>query len=174
MYAAVCVTIALAPASAGIVLAQSEAPFSDRWQNIPPSAAAAKATPSAQNLPVPADQVLYLIRSALLTLNDANRSGNYSVMRDLAAPDFQARNTAADLAVIFADLRQRHVDLHAAGLLAPQLAAPPALASKGMLRLAGHFPTQPQQINFDLLFQSIGGEWRLFAITIAAPDAATR
>ncbi len=30
-----------------------------------------------------------------------------------------------------------------------------------MLRLTGHYPTQPQQINFDLLFQEVGGEWRL-------------
>jgi hypothetical protein len=47
-------------------------------------------------LPVSVEQALYLIRSTLLTLNDANRSGNYTVLRDLATPDFQARNTAAD------------------------------------------------------------------------------
>ena len=45
--------------------------------------------------PVSDEQALYLIRSTLSTLSDANRSGNYSVLRDLAAPDFQARNTAA-------------------------------------------------------------------------------
>ena len=38
--------------------------------------------------PVSIEQTLYLIRATLLTLNDANRSGNYSVLRDLAAPDF--------------------------------------------------------------------------------------
>ena len=59
-----------------------------------------------------------------------------------------------------------------AALLAPQLAAAPTLDDKGMLRLTGHFPTQPQQINFDLLFQNVGGEWRLFGISIATPDAA--
>jgi hypothetical protein len=123
-------------------------------------------------MPIPLEQALYLIRSALLTLNDANRSGNYTVLRDLAAPDFQARNSAADLAQIFANLRQRRVDLHAAALLAPQLAAAPTIDDKGMLRLTGNFPTQPQQINFDLMFQSVGGEWRLFGISIATPDAA--
>jgi hypothetical protein len=175
MYGVVCVLLALADASAGSALAQNKAPFSDRWQSVPPSTAPAQPAPSAapaQTLPVPIDQALYLIRSALLTLNDANRSGNYSVLRDLAAPDFQARNTAADLAGIFANLRQRHIDLHAAAMIAPQLAAPPALDDKGMLRLTGFFPTQPQQIKFDLLFQNVGGEWRLFGISIATPDAA--
>jgi len=52
-------------------------------------------------MPVSTEQALYLIRSTLLTLNDANRSGNYTVLRDLAAPDFQARNTAADLSQSF-------------------------------------------------------------------------
>lgn len=73
--------------------------------------------------PVAIEQVLYLIRSTLLTLNDANRSGNYSVLRDLAAPDFQAKNTAADLSLSFSDLRRRNFDLFAAALIAPQLTA---------------------------------------------------
>jgi hypothetical protein len=174
MYGIACVLAVLACASGGIALAQTKAPFNDRWQSVPPKtppAQPAPATPPAQNPPVPIEQALYLIRSALLTLNDANRSGNYSVLRDLAAPDFQARNTAADLAGIFANLRQRHIDLHAAAMIAPQLAAAPALDDKGMLRLTGLFPTQPQQIKFDLLFQNVGGEWRLFGISIATPDA---
>lgn len=60
------------------------------------------------SMPVTTEQALYLIRSTLLTLNDANRSGNYTVLRDLAAPDFQARNTAADLSLSFTDLRRRN------------------------------------------------------------------
>jgi len=57
------------------------------------------------------------VRSTLLTLNDANHSGNYTVLHDLAAPDFQAKNSAADLAQSFADLRRRNFDLFAAALL---------------------------------------------------------
>ncbi len=58
-------------------------------------------------MPVSLEQALYLIRSTLITLNDANRSGNYTVLRDLASPEFQGNNTAADLSQIFADLRKR-------------------------------------------------------------------
>jgi len=137
-----------------------------------PKAAAPAAPKQAQAPPsVSIEQVLYLTRSTLLTLNDANRSGNYSVMRDLAAPDFQARNTAADLAQIFADLRRRNFDLYGAALLAPQLTAAPALDAEKRLRLTGFFPTRPQQINFDLSFQVVGGQWRLFGISIATPEA---
>jgi hypothetical protein len=120
--------------------------------------------------PVSTEQTLYLIRSTLLTLDDANRSGNYTVLRDLAAPDFQTRNTAADLSQIFSDLRRRNFDLYGAALLAPQLTAVPALDQRGFLHLAGYFPTKPQQINFDLLFQNVANQWRLYGISISTPQ----
>jgi hypothetical protein len=123
-----------------------------------------------QTLPVSLEQALYLIRSTLLSLNDANRTGNYTVLRDLAAPDFQARNTAADLAQSFSDLRRRNFDLFSVALAAPQLSAAPAIDGNGMLRLTGAFPTRPLQINFDLLFQNVGGQWRLFGISVATPQ----
>ncbi|MEY9462050.1 hypothetical protein ABH973_002463 [Bradyrhizobium ottawaense] len=135
-----------------------------------PAQAAAAALPS---LPVTLEQALYLIRSTLLTLNDANRTGNYTVLRDLAAPDFQARNTAADLALNFLDLRRRNFDLYGAALLAPQFSDAPALDQRGMLRLAGYIPTRPQQIQFDLTFQTVAGQWRLIAIAISTPEAAS-
>lgn len=122
-------------------------------------------------LPVSLEQALYLLRSTLLTLNDANRSGNYTVLRDLAAPDFQARNTAADLAQIFSDLRRRNFDLFAVAVASPQLTAPPALDQQGMQRLSGFFPTRPLQIRFDLVFQVANGQWRLFGISVATPEA---
>jgi hypothetical protein len=117
------------------------------------------------------DQAIYLVRSALLTLNDANRSGNYTVLRDLAAPNFQAKNTAADLAQSFADLRRRNFDLFAAALLAPQFTVEPALDANGSVRLTGFFATRPLQISFDLTFQPVNGQWRLLAVSVATPEA---
>ena len=122
-------------------------------------------------LPVSLEQALYLIRSTLLTLNDANRSGNYTVLHGLAAPGFQAKNSPADLSQIFVDLRKRHIDLFAVALLAPRLSAPPQLEKNGMLRLTGEFPTRPLLIRFDLLFQDVDKQWKLFGISVATPKA---
>jgi hypothetical protein len=185
---------ALALAGLPLVYAQApqQQPFSQRWPAGPvqlhpaktkaaqhrsakPHHSAAKPEHPAKQpeakLPVSLEQALYLIRSTLLTLNDANRSGNYTVLHDLAAPAFQAKNTAADLARIFADLRQRRIDLYAVALTAPRLSAAPHLESNGMLRLTGVFPTHPLQIKFDLLFQDVGKQWRLFGISIGTPPA---
>jgi len=98
----------------------------------------------------------------------------YTVLRDLASPDFQAKNTAPDLSDSFADLRRRHFDLFSVALAAPQLTAPPALDGDSMLRLTGFFPTRPLQIDFDLLFQNVAGQWRLFGISVATPQVAAQ
>ena len=144
----------------------------DPKQKSDPPHSAQQPPPQQQpQVQVSVEQALYLIRSTLLTLNDANRSGNYTVLRDLAAPDFQAKNTAADLALVFSDLRQRKFDLFAVALAAPQLTAAPTLDANKMLRLTGFFPTRPSQINFDLIYRNVGGQWQLFGIAVATPPA---
>jgi hypothetical protein len=153
---AVAVALAVALAVTKTTLAQSDKPAGTQQQ---------------PQLPVSLEQALYLIRSTLLTLNDANRTGNYSVLRDLAAPEFQAKNTAADLALSFTDLRRRNFDLFSVALAAPQLSTPPYLDPNKMLRLTGFFPTRPLQINFDLTFQNVGNQWRIYGISVATPQA---
>src|SRR5262245_26287516 len=81
----------------GIVAAATKAAAAREQASAPPNSGAEEKPPAINR-----SKRFYLVRSALLTLNDANRCGNYTVLRDLAAPDFQARNTAADLARIFA------------------------------------------------------------------------
>jgi hypothetical protein len=151
--------------AAAVLLLASASPMAG------PQPVAQEHRPAQQKPPASAEQTLYLIRSTLITLNDANRSGNYTALRDLAAPAFQLTNTAADLAVAFADLRRRNVDLFATAVIAPQLSAPPALDEQKMLRLAGYFPTHPLQIKFDLVFENVGGQWRLFGISVQTPPA---
>src|SRR5262249_10351761 len=62
--------------------------------------------------------VLILVRTTLLALDQANKTGNYTVLRDLGAPDFQA-NSAAQLAEIFAQQRKDNVDLSGVAVIDP-------------------------------------------------------
>ena len=183
---ALCILLALVlavPVTAGLSMLPMPRALSNMLRAYPALTRTVQAAPSKKRpekhprskqrakLPVSLQQALYLIRSTLLTLNDANRSGNYTVLHDLAAPSFQAKNSAADLSQIFADLRNRHIDLFAVALLAPRLSAPPHLEKNGMLRLTGEFPTRPLRIRFDLLFQDIAKQWKLFGISVATPKA---
>lgn len=60
-------------------------------------------SPQAGDKPAQIDRngVLILIRSSLLAVDQANKTGNYTVLRDLGAPGFQAANTATQLGEIF-------------------------------------------------------------------------
>ncbi len=108
--------------------------------------------------------LVILIRSAILSLAQANDAGNYSLMRDLAAPGFQQATTAASLAANFADLRSLDLDLSEVAIANPSLVAPPAVDERGFLRLAGFFPVRGQNVNFDLIYQVVDNHWRLFGI----------
>ena len=137
-------------------------------------AEAPKQQPQAQ-APKPAqidrNGVLILIRSALLALDQANKTGNYSVLRDLGSPDFQA-NSAAQLAEIFAQQRRDNVDLSGVAVIDPQLTLLPQIEANGMMHMAGFFPSVPTQVNFELAYAPVGGRWRLFALSVSFGQAA--
>ena len=105
-----------------------------------------------------------LIRTTILAINQANRTGNYTVLRDLGAPGFQKVNTAAKLAEKFSNQRNADLDLGPILFFNPTLIRKPALNADNMLHVSGFFPTRPQQVNFDFLFDFIDGEWRHFGL----------
>lgn len=115
-----------------------------------------------------------MIRSSIIALNQANKTGNYTVLQDLSAPGFRAMNDSARLAQIFAHLRSRSLDLSPVLFFTPKLVQPPMINPQGILRLVGFFPTEPERVNFDLYFQSLNGDWRIFGIGVSvAPNDQT-
>lgn len=115
--------------------------------------------------------VLMMVRSTLLALDHGNKTGNYTVLRDLGAPGFQ-NNTAARLAEIFASQRRDNVDLSGVAVIDPQLNVLPQIEANGMMRMAGFFPSVPTQVNFDLIYAPVNGQWRLFGISVNLGSAA--
>lgn len=112
-----------------------------------------------------------LIRTTLVALSQANRTGNYTVLRDLGSPAFQAGNSAAKLGEVFAELRRRKLDFSPVVFFDPKLVRKPAFDSAGRLRLTGFIETRPEQINFDMMFEHVGGDWRLFGLAVQMQPA---
>lgn len=115
-----------------------------------------------------------LVRTTLIALNQANLTNNYSVLQDLSAPGFRAANDTARLAQIFGHLRQRRIDLSPVLFFTPKLLANPKVDAGGILRMTGYFDTRPERVNFDMMFQSFNGQWRIYGIgvnTTPAPAA---
>ena len=115
--------------------------------------------------------VLILIRSTLLALDQANKTGNYTVLRDLGAPAFHI-NSDARLAEIFAAQRHDKLDLSGVAVLDPQLSILPEIGANGVMRMAGFFPSVPTQVNFELAFAPVEGQWRLFGVSVGLGSSA--
>jgi hypothetical protein len=162
--------VKIAQAGEPVQLVQAQAPAPKQ------SAPAPKQQPQQQpSAPKPAqidrNGVLILIRSTLLALDQANKTGNYTVLRDLGSPDFQA-NSAAQLAEIFVQQRRDNVDLSGVAVIEPQLTLLPQIEANGMMHMAGSFPSVPTQVNFELLYAPVGGRWRLFGLSVSFGQAA--
>jgi hypothetical protein len=139
------------------------------------SAQSPKPGQSKSAAPRPADidknGVLILIRSTLLALDQANKTGNYTVLRDLGAPGFQT-NTAARLAEIFAPQRNQNLDLSGVAVLEPQLSLLPQIESNGLMHMAGFFPSVPTQIRFEVLYAPVQSQWKLFGLSVSLGSSA--
>ena len=117
--------------------------------------------------------VLILVRGTLLALDHANKTGNYTVLRDLGAPGFQV-NSAADLARIFSSHREQKLDLGGLAVLEPQLTLLPQVEPSGMLHIGGFFPSVPTQVNFELLFAPVDRKWKLFGLSLDLTEGGPR
>ena len=117
------------------------------------------------------DAPVFLARSTLMALNDANRTGNYGVLRALAAPGFQSANSGEALARIFEGLRREGVDLSIAAVRPPSWAVPSVIGTDGLLRLRGAYSTGRHAVRFALAYAPVGDDWRLIEISVAAEPA---
>ena len=130
-------------------------------------------------LPAP-EMLLLLIRSTIMALDHANKTGNYTVLREIGGPGLQAM-TPEQLARIFERLRAERIDLAPSAVITPELVEQPSIGSDGQLRLVGNFPTEPLRIEFQLVFEAVDGSWKPHGLsvsmtpakaTVAAPPAA--
>lgn len=111
-----------------------------------------------------------LIWTTIAAVDHANRTGNYTVLRQLGSPSFQATNNPQALANVFAGIRQQRVDLSNTLLLEPVLEFPPRIEN-GHLRIRGGFRMRPTAVQFDLLFEWNQG-WQLVGIAMLATPMA--
>lgn len=134
--------------------------------------APARPAPAVQTAVPDALTVAKLVWTTMAAVDHANQTGNYSVLRDLGAPSFQANNNAAGLAGIFQAIRNLRLDLSNTLIVAPAYGIPPTILEGGVLRVRGIFPLRPIAIRFDMLFQPVGGRWALLGISVAPVQPA--
>lgn len=148
-------------------------PSPDKKVGAPPKAQQAppeKMPMTPQDVVVPPPEVLLvLLRTTMLALDHANKANDYRVLRALGAPELQ-KFSPEQLAQLFSGLRTTSIDLSPVAVITPQVLERPSITPQGLLKLLGYFPTQPLFIQFEILFQPVAGQWRLFGMTVRAAE----
>ncbi len=125
----------------------------------------ALAAASAQSSALPTPKVEeVMVKTSLLTLNDANLTGNYDVLYAKMAKPFRDRFSAETLKRAFQSFAGHHIDAIAGMAIVPT--DKPAIDDKGALLLRGYFDTAPSRLSYELDYAVSEGEWKLIAIDV--------
>lgn len=132
--------------------------------------AAGAAIAQSQPLPTPLVEEV-MVKTTLLTLNDANLTGNYDVMHAKMAKAFREKFGSDTLEQAFRTFAGKHIDVIAATPLVTTQEA--RINRDGALMLRGYFDTTPSRLNYALDYAISEGEWKLIAIDVKVKEAST-
>jgi hypothetical protein len=107
-----------------------------------------------------------LIKAALLSFNDANVTGNYSVFHAKLSKPFRDQFPPEKLAATFKGFRDQHVDFELIVAKQPVPVEEAKVDDRGVLTIKGYFDTQPSRVNYDLAFILSDGDWKLIRINV--------
>jgi hypothetical protein len=125
---------------------------------------------SARSLPSTTEQEA-LIKTTLLTFNDANVTGNYDVFHAKLSKPFRDQFTSAKLADTFKDFRDKHLDISFIVTADSTDDEDPVINDDDVLRLRGHFETKKVRLIYDLKFIQSDGDWKTLGINVKTRGA---
>ena len=113
-----------------------------------------------------------LIKSTLLTFNDANITGNYDVLYAKLSKPFRDKFPPDRLKEAFKIFAEKHVDFKIIAAKAPIAKQEPTVNDRGILSLYGHFDTTPSHVYYELEYIMSDDEWKPIRIdvNIRKPD----
>jgi hypothetical protein len=120
----------------------------------------------AQNK-VPSERALEaLVKASLLSFNDANVTGNYTVFHAKLSKPFRQQFTPERLEETFKEFREKNIDIDVVAAFKPVYEPEPSVDAEGKLLVNGFFPTEPARVKFQLDFIPSDGEWKLIRINV--------
>lgn len=131
----------------------------------------AAASAAAQNK-VPSERTLEtLVKSELMSFNDANLTGNYDVFHARLSKPFRQQFTSERLKASFKEFAEKDIDIAVIVTFKPTYDPAPAIDDDGRLVVKGSFPTEPARVIFSLAFIPSDGEWKLISINVKTTKA---
>lgn len=115
-----------------------------------------------------------LIKSSLLTLNDANITGNYAVLHAKLAKPFRTQFSPDKLKQGFRTFAEKQIDLSIIAIKTPVATTPTKIDDRGVLQLRGYFDTQPSRVHYELDFLVSEEEWKPLSINVRVRPASEK
>jgi len=125
----------------------------------------------AQNK-LPTERVLEaLVKSSLLSFNDANVTGNYAVFHARLSKPFRQQFSPDKLKETFREFAEKDIDIDIIAAMKPAYEPAPSIDDNGKLIVKGSFPTEPARVAFELDFIPSDAEWKLVRINVKTTRA---
>ncbi len=134
-----------------------------------PTQAQSQTTTLAQRGPVPSLALqTSLVKYTFVALDQAMRTGNFSIFYQLSAPAFQQTTTPQALAQAFRQLAVHNMDLSQVMSQPVVFTEPVRIDDAGFLSMKGAFRlSKSRQANFVLSYSPVGTSWRLMGLSVA-------
>lgn len=107
-----------------------------------------------------------LIKTTLLRLNDANLTGNYSVLHARLAKPFREQFTAEQLQRAFKSFNDEQIDYGPIAAKPPVPTADAQIDKRGALLLRGYFDTTPKRVYYQLDFLPSENAWKAIKLNV--------
>jgi hypothetical protein len=147
----------LVAAAAGVLLASPA--WSPAW--------------AEDKIPSPFSQEV-LIKTSLLTLNDANVTGNYTVLHAKLAKPFREQFTPDKLKQAFKPFVDKKIDFEVVAARPPTASKDAELDERGVLRLNGFFDLTNARVLYDLAFVVSEGDWKPIKLDVDVKPVAAK
>jgi hypothetical protein len=116
-------------------------------------------------IPSPFSQEV-LIKASLLSLNDANVTGNYTVLHAKLAKPFREQFSPDKLKQAFKDFADKKIDFEIVVAKPPIPVKDALVDERGALQLRGYFDTTPSRVIYELDFIASEGEWKAIKLNV--------
>jgi hypothetical protein len=125
---------------------------------------------AAESVPSPTMQEI-LIKTSILTLNDAIVTGNFTVLHTKVAKPFREEFRPDQMKQAFASFAEQNLDLSAISAATPVATAPAQIDDRGALLLRGRFDVGRSRLAYELHFLPSEGEWKAIKLHVNVKPA---
>jgi hypothetical protein len=115
-----------------------------------------------------------LIKASLLTLNDANLTGNYAILHAKLSKPFREQFSADRLKQSFKELSDKKADWEAIVAMPPVPTVKSHIDKSGALILRGFFDAGSTHVVYELDFIPSEGEWKASNLSVRLKPASEK